>query len=169
MLDCWNHEAGERPMFQDLHKLFDDFLTQQTQDSYPYMEVLSKPYHLDDTTKIPAGEPDHTPINLDIEITDVDADEMSTPTQRETRLMRSVSQNNPRRNNLGLTPSNSNFSLRSLQIHNSLQDMQTELARQADWLQVDLTDGREKEDTRYVDSPTSFTRNNSHRLTHLTN
>ena len=164
MLDCWNQEAGERPTFPELHKTFDDFLTQQTQDDYPYMEVLSKPYHLDDTANPPATDEDVTPINLDIEITDVDGDdEMHPSIPTASRLTRSVSQNNQGRNNLGLTLSTSNFSLRSLQVQGSLQDMQAELERQADWPLADQDGGRELPDTRYVESPTSFSRNGSRR------
>ena len=157
MLDCWSLEAGERPTFQELHKIFDDFLTQQTQDNYPYMEVLSKPYHLDDTTKTPATDEDQTPINLDIEITDVDSGQ-----EIGSQLSRSLSQYNPRRDELRLNPSQSSFSLRSLEVQSSLQDMQTELARQADWpLAVDRDDAHEMEDTRYVESPTAISRNGS--------
>ena len=171
MLDCWGVEAEERPTFPELHKIFDDFLTQQTQDSYPYMEVLSKPYHLDDTAKPPTTDADPTPVNLDIEITDVDADETDAPLALTTGapLARSVSHNQPRRlNQPGLTPSISNFSLRSMEVQGSLQDMQAELERQANWLQVDQAEEEKKKvDTRYVDSPTSFSRNNSHRQTQL--
>ena len=73
MLNCWSQTAQERRSFPELHAIFDKFLTQQTQDSYPYMEVLSKAHHIDTTAATVAHDLDPTPINLDIEITDVDA------------------------------------------------------------------------------------------------
>lgn len=160
-MDCWTLEAEERPNFPELHKLFDEFLSQQTQDNYPYMEVISNSQHIDDTAVQPeAQDLDRTPINLDIEITDVDGDVPRMPKRSGTNLMRSVSHNVPR-NNMRITPSESNFSLRSLGAHTPMQDMQAEIERQAGWLQVDNADGQEMVDTRYVDSPTSgrFSRN----------
>ena len=157
-------ESEERPSFPDLHKIFDDFLTQQTQDSYPYMEVLSKPYHLDETSTAPANDPDPTPINLDIQITDFDEDEDIDAHRQVMRPVgRSISHRQPRRTEPGLTPSTSNLSLRSLQ-----DNMQAELDRQANWLIAgDGVNRQNKVDTRYVDSPTSFTRNDSRRQMQL--
>ena len=161
MLNCWSQTAEERPSFPELHAIFDKFLTQQTQDSYPYMEVLSKAHHIDTTAATVAHDPDPTPINLDIEITDVDAGNPMVPPSR--RLTRSVSHNQPRTTlSTTITASESNFSLRSLNkatLHDSIQDIRAELARQAGWTQTD----REGEvvDTRYVDSPTSFTHSRS--------
>ena len=160
MLDCWNLEAEERPNFPELHATFDKFLTQQTQDNYPYMEVLSKPHHLDMTATEIVHDPDPTPINLDIQITDVDADTpMETP---QRHLTRSISHNQPKKN-LGITASGSNFSLRSLNkgTHDSIQDIQAELARQANWIHTDGGDEDAMVDTRYVDSPTSFVNSRS--------
>ena len=165
MLDCWSLEHEERPNFPQLHKIFDDYLTQQTKEHYPYMEVLSKPYHFSEDTNAVVNitiDADPTPINLDIEITDVDAVDF-TSDARTQELTRSASHCEPR-THLGLTQSASNLSLRSLQ-----ENMQAEMARQSDWLVVgERGEGREGGDTRYVDSPTSFTRNDSRRQQHNT-
>ena len=159
-------EADERPDFAELHKMFDGFLTQHTQDNYPYMEVLSKAHHLEDTTAYPEmQDKEQTPINLDIEITDVDADAEEMPKRSGTNLMRSISHNVPRCN-MGITPSESNLSLRSLGARSPMEDMQAELRRQAGWLQVGTTDGQDKVDTRYVDSPTSGRHSQNHERIH---
>ena len=158
MLDCWSLEAEERPNFPHLHKTFDGFLTQQTQDNYPYMEVLSKPYHTDETAAPPENDPDPTPINLDIEITDMDADTTDSPlTHNKRTVTRSVSHNQPRRENMHIPLSGSNFSLRNLAgaTNSPMQDVQAELLRQADWIQLDGRDEQDMVDPRYVDSPTT--------------
>ena len=156
MLNCWSLEAEERPTFSQLHKTFDGFLVQQTENDYPYMEVLSTPFHVDSTQPAETQEADPTPINLDIEITDVDAGTTVISTQGGTNLKRSVSHNQPRRDSdLRLVTSESHSSLRSFGAHSPIQDIEAELLRQANWMRNEGTDGQELVDTRYVTSPTA--------------
>lgn len=160
MLNCWSLEAEERPSFPELHKTFDSFLTTHTQDNYPYMEVLSKPYHLDNAEPTENPDTDPTPVNLDIEITDVDGD-AETRTRVGTHLARSVSHYQPR--HLGIVQSESHFSLRSYgsDIHSSIQDIKAELQRQTSWRSEGGTDGQEFVETRYVVSPTTTKHSNN--------
>ena len=164
MLDCWSFEPEDRPSFSELRKTFDKFLTTQTQDKYPYMEVLSKPYYLDTVQPKPA-EPEPAVINLDIEITDIDADQQQD-NKRESRISNSHSFSEL--GNLRLTTSESRRSLRSLtelSVHGSqagtplgsMHNIHAELIRQLSWERNDDADGDEKRfvDTRYVESPTS--------------
>jgi serine/threonine protein kinase len=164
MLDCWNLEPEDRPSFSQLHKTFDGFLSQQTENDYPYMEVLSTPFHVDSTQPAETHEADPTPINLDIEITDVDAGTTVTGTASNARLARSVSHNQPRRDlNLRLVSSESHSSLRSFGAHSPIQDIEAELLRQANWVRnEDTEDGQELVNTRYVPSPT-VSRSGSHK------
>ena len=170
MLDCWSLEAEDRPTFPRLHGIFDEFLTTQTQENYPYMEVLSKPYHLDIVEPTENPDTDRTPVNLDIQITDVDADEETTPVRIGARgLARSISHNEPR--NLRIVASDSHLSLRdvatprsaNISTHSSIHDMQAELLRQASWQTDDnIGDGSHVlVNTRYVESPTTLSRHNS--------
>lgn len=164
MLDCWGLEVEERPSFPQLHKTFDDFLIQQTEHKYPYMEVLSKPYHLDNLEPTENPDPEPTPINLDIEITDVDSDSTTKHSTRlNTNLSRSVSHNVPR--NLRIVNSEShnslsNFGSQDMPHRHSLQDIQAELLRQATW-QTQVDSNGELVNTRYVVSPTAPSRNGS--------
>lgn len=177
MQECWEADATERPSFPELHHTFDKFLTQHTQDHYPYMELLyTAPHHPDttDTTDARQHDMDHTPINLDIKITDTDTEKTTKgglSVNQERRLGRSASHNQPRTSggrNLRLPTSRSNLSLRNPSTPTlSLEETQREPVTQPRLYPVDQDQNQnEMEDLRYVVSPTSFTssRNNSFRL-----
>lgn len=166
MLHCWSQEAEERPSFSQLHKTFDDFLIQQTEHKYPYMEVLSKPYHLDNLE--PTENPDHdpAPVNLDMGITDVDMDSTATHSTRfNTNLSRSASHHVPRNQHIVNGESQnslSNFDSQGIPRRHSLQDIQAELLRQATWPIIVDSDA-ELANTRYVVSPTAPRQNGIHK------
>ena len=169
MLDCWSLEPEDRPSFSQLHKIFDDFLVKHTENNYPYMEVLSTPYHVDSTQPAETHEADPTPINLDIEITDMDAGTAVTSTAGNAHRKRSASHNQPRRDlNLRLVTSERRSSLRSFRAHSPIQDIEAELLRQANWVRnEDTEDGQELVNTRYVPSPT-VSRNGSRKQNETT-
>ena len=160
MLDCWSSDAEDRPSFSQLHKTFDGFLVKQTESKYPYMKVLSTPLHLCSTQPAEALKADLTPINLNIEVTDMDVGTRVTSTQGSTHLRRSVSHNEPRKY-LRLATSESHSSLRSFGAHSPIQDIEAELLRQANWMRNEGADGQELVNTRYVPSPTAASRGGS--------
>ncbi len=48
MLQCWAEDPLERPNFSDLHKSFDQFLSNHTRERYPYIELQIYSYdHLE--------------------------------------------------------------------------------------------------------------------------
>ena len=158
MLDCWSMEPEERPEFSKLHEIFDAFLSKQTQDKYPYMEVLSKPYYMN---KVDNDEPEHPGSNqLNINITDVDSGERNIFKGANT-VKKSASFN--QLGNLKLVTSESNHSLQNTAQNTqrlghttfpraSFQHMQAELSQQIFWDAV--SSGRQ--DTTgpcYVKSP----------------
>ena len=129
------------------------------------MEVLSKPYYLDMVQPKPA-EPEPAVINLDIEITDIDADQ-----QQDNKKESRVVPNRLSFNELGslrLTTSESRRSFQSLtelSVHRSqagtpigsMHTVHAELVRQLSWERMDGVDGDGNifVDTRYVESPSS--------------
>ena len=129
------------------------------------MEVLSKPYYLD-TVQPKLAEPEPAVINLDIEITDIDADQQQNNIRESCVVPNSLSFNEL--GSLRLTTSESRRSLKSLtelSVHRSqagtpiesMHSIHAELIRQLSWERMDDADGDGKTfvDTRYVESPTS--------------
>ena len=68
MVECWNELPEQRPKFSKLHRIFDSYLSKNTQESYPYIELVAKSYEFDN---LESAKPDQAPVNLDIEVTDV--------------------------------------------------------------------------------------------------
>ena len=60
MLRCWSTDPIDRPSFSELRHLFDQFLSRQTQDQYPYIDLVASHQHNPDTTRCPAS-----PLNLE--------------------------------------------------------------------------------------------------------
>ena len=152
-MDCCSLEPEDRPSFSELHKTY---LVKQTESDYPYMEVLSTPFHVDSTQPTETHEADPTPINLNIEITDVDVGTAVTSTAGNAHRKRSASHNQPRKElDQRLVTSESRSSLRSFGAHSPIQDIEAELLRQANWVRnEDTEDGQELVNTCYVPSPT---------------
>ena len=154
-------EPEERPNFLELNKTFDSFLRKQTQDKYPYMEVLSKPYH-HDTVK-PAPTESLVVVNLDIEVTDTDLG--NEDSIRASRVLKSISYNEF--GSLQVKSSLSHQSLRSLTNRESLNlagtptgsihSLHAELIRQISWGQnLDEAGGEVVlVNDRYVDEPSN--------------
>ena len=165
MLQCWSDQANQRPTFPKLHQIFDKYLSKHTQDRYPYIELLSKPYHFDKLEpKTP--DPEQAPVNLDFEVTDVD--ENDVPADRvqgrtatmsdqlpvlEPNTVLSATHNSPHFSpHISLQPSPHRSPLASL--HSSRQDIRAELIRQLSWERDGVVGEEvEMEDTRYVGSP----------------
>ena len=170
-------EPEERPNFQELNKMFDSFLRKQTQDKYPYMEVLSKPYHHDTINPVPVES--EVVINLDIEVTDTDVGNEDSITR--SRVSKSISFNDF--GSLQVKPSLSHHSLHSLARLESLNMVGTptgsihsihaELIRQISWGQnLDEADGEVVlVNDRYVEEPsnTSMSERNTQNQTTILN
>ena len=146
-MDCCSLEPEDRPSFSELHKTS---LVKQTESDYPYMEVLSTPFHVDSTQPAETHEADPTPI------TDMDAGTAVTSTAGNAHRKRSASHNQPRKElDQRLVTSESHSSLRSFGAHSPIQDIEAELLRQANWVRnEDTEDRQELVNTRYVPSPT---------------
>lgn len=155
MRDCWKQEAGERPTFSELHKVFDRFLKQQTQDQYPYIMVLSNPYSLEPEQR----EVEQTPINLDMELMDA----TTTGNSRNNDLVQGASLNQLSRLNPADGGSQNSFAQMSLdEPHHHLRpsSMQNENSSQEGERNIE-EDDQEVVHNRYVELPTRVNQESS--------
>ena len=61
ILKCWNEHPEQRPMFNDLYRTFDSFLSKNTHESNPYIELLGQE---DAGKELKTPQLDRTSVNL---------------------------------------------------------------------------------------------------------
>ena len=82
--ECWNERPEQRPTFNNLYRTFDSFLSKNTQESYPYIELLGQ----EDAGKEPeTPQLDRTPVNLDPEVAHTNGNAASLKMSRSTEIL----------------------------------------------------------------------------------
>ena len=156
MLHCWNEDPEERPTFEELHKTFDQFLSNHIQDRYPYIELQTTlPYSFDKLEPITclAKTPpnDECPIDLDTSDPDTDTtaifDIKIVPTGQQLSLESTNS-------HILQVPAGSRLSTVSAQLRNSNPDIQM---REMEVDRISFISAGIPE-TRYVESPVGISR-----------
>lgn len=156
MLQCWNEDPEERPTFEELHKTFDQFLSNHIQDRYPYIELqMTLPYSFDKLEPVTclAKTPPSNECPIDLDMSDPDTDTTGifdikiVPTTQHLSLESSNSHTLQ-------VPAGSRLSTVSAQLRNSNPDIQM---REMEVDRISFISAGIPE-TRYVESPVGISR-----------
>ena len=144
--ECWNERPEQRPTFNNLYRTFDSFLSKNTQEFHPYIELLEQ----EDAGKYKSSDfetpqLDRTPVNLDPVVAHTNGNATSLKKSRSTEIFHQFLSSSDPFSDLQIKSSSTHFSHRS-------STLPVEMQQPLSWKERKkiFNEGMEMK-TRYVD------------------